>query len=62
VVIDSYILAAPICWLCEAIPLKLDARDSTASVSAMSCRMIAPTDRISLMPPAVWPAQSIHSC
>jgi len=31
------------------------ARERVTSVSAMSRRMIAPTDRISLMPPAVWP-------
>src|SRR5262245_36459700 len=38
------------------------ALDSAASVSAISRRMMSPTERTSLMPPAVWPAVSRHSC
>jgi hypothetical protein len=48
--------------LCEAASTKSGALDSTASVSAISRRMISAMGRISLIPPAVWPAVSRHSC
>ena len=46
----------------EDIFFRVDDRDSAASVSAMRRRIIVATGKISLMPPAVWPAQRIHSC
>ena len=46
----------------EAVSPNCGARASAASVSAISRRIISPTDRISSMPPTVWPAVRRHSC
>src|SRR5262249_15319575 len=46
--------------LCSAAA-SAGAPDSAASVSATSRRMRSPTERICLMPPAVWPAVSRHA-
>jgi len=37
-------------------------RDRAVSASATSFRMISSTERMSLIPPAVWPAVNRHSC
>jgi hypothetical protein len=46
----------------EVAVTKLVARDSTASASTISRRMISATGRTSLMPPTVCPAVSRYSC
>jgi len=59
---DAYVLSAPPCVRHAVSWPTFGTRDSAASVSATSWFMIVRTGQIALMPPAVWPAHSTHSC